>query len=1023
VGEHLARRLLALNPEELARAFALRGPTPRTDQRRSITDNEDPDQITFALPDGDGPPIVAGRSDPGLVRGARNEDAVAAHYDPDTGIVTVVVADGLSSGSDSGHAARVAVDAALDELTRTGLDRTPEQAHLLAAAMAAAQVAALAMPGQDHQPASSYLAVQIIPAGDHTVVITAHLGDTRAYLVPAGGAAEQLTSDSREFLGENPRTAPTLTTRILTTSGEVYVATDGLYSYFRSDDPAAVPGATAADRVNHLVRAALDGGGRDNLTAIDITIAPAEGQGRSNTTAQSHQEASADAPAPTGAVDAQRDRSRWAKVLGAAGRRVRSRAFSVIAIGLVAVSVFVGGDSWMANGVGTELAGAEAGAQMFALLPWWRGARGGAAPSAVPVAGRDPAWAQIAAGSPGSATRGRALTVLSALVELLHARSPLTADQVRIAARTKAGKQAVVEALIAKSHTATRADDRTVAAVRITAGGGPRGGDGAAIPGGFLPGEERRLKVALREAKRRGVVRTVDPAKLPRSPRAPPQVVLVPDAFLRERGLGRVVDNLAAYTVHTADGPVIFFTEGMFARLQDHGLLAFVLEIEIQDRVRGRRSEAEHQALVDAVLGRLTRQSAALAEAVVDLDAVAHNVRVAPAAELTVMIEDGDHGAVAVARTALAAGVRRLGVTSLREAFELRDAGIKAPVLAWMLTPIDDFEAAIRAGIDLSVSSPRHLAAIVNGARRAGTARVHLEVDTGLSRGGVRPEDWAELLDDVERAVADGLVQVVSVWSHLSHAEEAGHPTQDRQAELLTGAWQAARDRGLDPIRHLANSAATLSRSDLHFDLVRPGAALYGVDPWDRAPAESPLRPAMTLRARVARVNRVQAGQGHEWKAPRETKLAWVAIGYADAPWLKGAAGLEVLLGGVRRPVVDVTKYHLLVDLGSEGPGTTQEGDWSELFGPGEHGEPTAHEVAAVVGGGADAVTIVTDLMSHRIERAFTGSPSPVADGSTPQEIWWLARAVRVLRLRPDVAGARWAQGGTGNRDPPGVRR
>jgi hypothetical protein len=239
------------------------------------------------------------------------------------------------------------VDAALDELTRTGLDRTPKQAHLLAAAMAAAQVAALAMPGQAHQPATSYLAVQIIPAGDHTVVMTAHLGDTRAYLVPAGGAAEQLTADSGEFLGENPRTAPTLTTRILTTSGDVYVATDGLYSYFSPDHPTAVPGATAADRVNHLVRTALDAGGRDNLTAVDITIAPTGGQGRSNTTGQSHQDVSADGPAPTEAVDAQRDRSRRAKVLGAVGRWVRSRAFSVIAIGLVAVSVFVGGDAWM----------------------------------------------------------------------------------------------------------------------------------------------------------------------------------------------------------------------------------------------------------------------------------------------------------------------------------------------------------------------------------------------------------------------------------------------------------------------------------------------------------------------------------------------------------------------------------------------------------------------------------------------------------------------------------------------------
>ncbi|MGD9529349.1 MAG: alanine racemase, partial [Pseudonocardia sp.] len=233
------------------------------------------------------------------------------------------------------------------------------------------------------------------------------------------------------------------------------------------------------------------------------------------------------------------------------------------------------------------------------------------------------------------------------------------------------------------------------------------------------------------------------------------------------------------------------------------------------------------------------------AEAVVDLAAVRHNVAVlaeaaSGAAVMAVVKADGyGHGAVPVARAALASGASWLGVCTLDEALDLREAGITAPVLSWLHLPGEDFAPAVAAGVDLSVSSRAHLTAVLAGAGAAGRpARLHIKVDTGLSRNGAQPGDLPALLDDAAKAAADGSAEVVAVWSHLAHADAPHHPTLDVQAARLDAAWQAARERGLSPMRHLANSAATLTRPDLHFDLVRPGIAVYGLDPLARPVTE-----------------------------------------------------------------------------------------------------------------------------------------------------------------------------------------
>jgi alanine racemase len=375
--------------------------------------------------------------------------------------------------------------------------------------------------------------------------------------------------------------------------------------------------------------------------------------------------------------------------------------------------------------------------------------------------------------------------------------------------------------------------------------------------------------------------------------------------------------------------------------------------------------------------------SAPRAEALVDLAAVRHNVAVlraaAPTAQLMAVVKaDGyGHGAVPVAEAALVAGASWLGVCTLDEAAELRAAGITAPLLSWLHLPDDDFTEAVATDVDLSVASRAHLAAVTAGARRAGRpARVHLKADTGLSRGGAQPAEWDDLLDDVEKSAADGLVEVVAVWSHLANADIPDHPSLDQQAARLTVAWEAACERGFTPIRHLANAAATLTRPDLHFDLVRPGIAVYGLDPLGRPPAETSLRPAMTLQGRVALVKRVPAGEGvsygHEWTTPRETTLALVPVGYADGvPRNLGRRGrMRVLLGGTLRPVVGrVSMDQVVVDC-EDGVGV-REGDTAVFFGPGDDGEPTAQAWADELG--TIHYEIVTGVHSRRVTRTHIG--------------------------------------------------
>ncbi|MGC7095889.1 alanine racemase [Amycolatopsis lurida] len=364
------------------------------------------------------------------------------------------------------------------------------------------------------------------------------------------------------------------------------------------------------------------------------------------------------------------------------------------------------------------------------------------------------------------------------------------------------------------------------------------------------------------------------------------------------------------------------------------------------------------------------------AEVRIDLDLIRHNLallagRAAASGAATMAVVKADaygHGAVPVARAALEAGATWLGACSLAEALTLREAGIQASMLAWLDTADTDYTPAIEAGVDLGLSNAGELERAAEAARRAGgRARVHLKIDTGLSRNGCPPHAWPAL---VKSAAADPAVEVVGIWSHLACADEPGHPSIDAQASRFQQAHEVALEAGLSPLRHLANSAATLTTPDLHFDLVRVGIAMYGLNP---VPQREDLRPAMTFRSSVASTKRVDAGEsvsyGHTWTADAATTLALVPVGYADGVPRTLSGRLDVWLDGQRRPVAGrVCMDQIVVDCGDHEP---EPGAEVVLFGTGDGGAPTATEWADKIG--TIDYEIVTGMYRPRVARRYAG--------------------------------------------------
>lgn len=367
----------------------------------------------------------------------------------------------------------------------------------------------------------------------------------------------------------------------------------------------------------------------------------------------------------------------------------------------------------------------------------------------------------------------------------------------------------------------------------------------------------------------------------------------------------------------------------------------------------------------------------------INLEAIRHNVRhladlAAPARLMAVVKADAyGHGVVPVARAALEAGAEWLGVAHISEALALRAAAIYSPVLAWLHTTDSDFHAAVASDIDLGCSG-WELARIVAAAQQLRkTARIHLKIDTGLGRNGSTPEDWPALVAAARQAELTGDVTVVGIFSHLAVADERSRVETDEQLEAFTTAVAQAKAAGLTPlVRHLANSAGTLSRPDTHFDLVRVGLAIYGLSPFtDTTSADLGLRPAMTLRTLVSMCKDVPASRGVsyglDYRTSDPTTLALIPLGYADGiPRI--ATGGPVRIADVTYPVIGrIAMDQMVIDLGEAAlvaSGASVIGAEAVLFGPGDDGEASVDEWAAAAG--TINYEIVTRI-SPRVPRVY----------------------------------------------------
>ena len=409
-------------------------------------------------------------------------------------------------------------------------------------------------------------------------------------------------------------------------------------------------------------------------------------------------------------------------------------------------------------------------------------------------------------------------------------------------------------------------------------------------------------------------------------------------------------------------------------------------------------------------------------QAGIDLAAIKHNLSVLRAAApdalqlATVKANAYGHGLVPVALAALDGGADWLGVAQLAEAFALRrgldEAGVAradAPILAWISTSSSDFAAAIEADIDLSVSWTWVLADICAAARAVGRpARVHVKIDTGMSRAGTTLADLPALASALRMAADDGLVDIVGAWSHMSRADdptEAGNASTASHVRIFEEGLAILADAGITPrIRHLSATSGILWHPEAHYDMVRAGIGLYGLSP-DPAVAtadELGLIPALELSAPLTSVKVIEEGTpasyGGTWVAPTRRWIGLVPLGYGDGIFRAASNKARVVVrteaGLLNAPLVGrVCMDQFIIDLGPAGgdAGTPTArsgdapaavGDLAVLFGAGHDGDPLADDWARA----ATTINyeIVTRLGAH-IPRAYVGEAT-ATQGSTAHD-------------------------------------
>ena len=350
------------------------------------------------------------------------------------------------------------------------------------------------------------------------------------------------------------------------------------------------------------------------------------------------------------------------------------------------------------------------------------------------------------------------------------------------------------------------------------------------------------------------------------------------------------------------------------------------------------------------------------ASAEVNLSAIADNLKLIKSktsAQVLAVVKAGayGHGLIQVGKAAEAAGADWLGTALLEEGITLRNSGIKAPIISW-LTPLgEDFKTAINLNIDLSVSSIELLAEVISAGKVVKKIpRVHIEVDTGMSRGGVG-DDWQAFLTELSKAVIVNEINIVGIWSHFARADEPDEVMNKEQLTVFEDRIKSASAAGIKAeFIHIANSAAALTNKSADKNIIRWGIGLYGLSPDINNLGDSKslnLKPAMRLKAKLHLVKAVKAGvsvgYGGTAITKSDTKLGVVTLGYADGIPRNANNLAGVFVAGNRAPLIGrVSMDQFVVDLGINSLAKT--GDEVIVFGDGTGGEYTADEWAKASG-------------------------------------------------------------------------
>jgi alanine racemase len=341
------------------------------------------------------------------------------------------------------------------------------------------------------------------------------------------------------------------------------------------------------------------------------------------------------------------------------------------------------------------------------------------------------------------------------------------------------------------------------------------------------------------------------------------------------------------------------------------------------------------------------------------------------------------HGDVAVARALINEGTKALAVARLGEAIALREAGITQPVLILGYTPPSAAGDLSRYDLTQTVFSEQY-ARLLNQRLQGpdGHIKIHLKIDTGMGRLGLRPDTkhaGKEATEPVCRAVREiaGLEKLVieGIYTHFAASDSADKTSALNQLRLFREVISHLSSEGIDvPIKHAANSAAIIDMPETQFDMVRPGIMLYGLYPSDEVAKQNVnLQPAMQLKARIAQVKQVPQGfpvsYGHTYTARQATRIATIPVGYADGYERRLSSAGVMLVKGMRAPVIGrVCMDQTMIDVGHIPD--VQAGDEAVIIGKQEGEELTADAMAVQLG--TINYEIVSTFMA-RVHRVFTG--------------------------------------------------